>query len=127
MSIALNVFKDYTYDAEKDKIVYIDNESIDLCASTWKYKVYPILKKASELTGVDVHIPCYDVYDDAELAKTKSLELVAPEVMVIALEAAREYYKEVFDEAARRDMVSFIDNMLLHRAKKGMYFVEARE
>ena len=121
MSITLNAFRDYKYDEAKERLIYIGNEPIDLCASTWSDKVYPIMKKASELVGGGIEINSYDAFDSWDLAKDRKLELVNPEDMVIALETVREHY--VSDGSAEvEELINFIDSVLLPRAKKGLYF-----
>ena len=121
MSITLNAFRDYKYDEESESIKYIGNESIDLCASTWVHKLYPILEKASELAGCDISINTYDVFDHAHLAKDRKLKLVRPEDMVIALEMAKDYYSKL-DNTDEDNYIGFIEGILLPRAKKGLYF-----
>ena len=122
MSIALNAFRDYKYDEEKERLIYIGNEPIDLCASTWRDRVYPIIDKANELVGGGIAINSYDSFDSCGTARERKLEIVEPEKMVIALEAAREYYVGLEDTKTRDNMVAFIDGVLLPRARKGLYF-----
>jgi len=121
MSITLNAFRDYKYDEEKERLIYIGNEPIDLCASTWCNKIYPIMHKAEELLGGSFEINSYDSFNSADLVKARKLEVVEPGDMVIALETVRKYYLGLGD-AESEDMVYFIDGVLLPRARKGLYF-----
>ena len=129
MSIELNIFKRYEYTNEDgfEKIKYIGNKSIGLCASTWTDKIYPIMEKARELTGTDIDIPCYDCYDSAYLAKDNQLKLVEPCDMVVALEIVKEYYESLEQTEDIERKLYYINNILLPNARLGFYFVESRE
>lgn len=118
MSTTLHAFR--RYECENEEIRYIDDEPIDLCASTWSRCIYPILEKASEIAGCRISIPVYDIYDNADEAARGELELIDPEVFAIALTDA----KVVIDNP---EWIQYIDDVLLPRVQKGLYLIADRD
>ena len=129
MSTTLNAFRDYRCGKNADGtefIEYLENDDFDLSATTWSRYICPILTMASELSGSNIEINVYDKYDSVELAKSRDLQLIDPEVFTIALEDVKaELIKKEDDDS--KQMVHYVDRVLLPRTKRGLYLTQNRE
>lgn len=133
MGTTLNAFKDYEVVKSKpaeigyefEHIHYIENDDIDLCASTWGNYIYPILEMASKLSNQKLTIPMYDTYHDEhiELAKARKLELIDPKLFETAFEKVKQKLLTT-DDKKSADMIVYLDDVLLPRARAGLYFTQ---
>ena len=128
MSTTLHAFKDYrciTVDGD-DELEYIEDNGIDLCGSTWLEYIYPILDMATELSGSEIYIRCYDPYDSADIAKRRQIDVIDPMLFTSALELVRDSLLDRQDKVAK-EMIYYLDEVLLPRTRAGLYLTEDRE
>lgn len=124
MSKTLHAFKDYKVIGEGDnaQITYIGDNMTDLTASTWCH-ITSILELATKLSGCEIDIWSYDEFEDIDLARERKLKLIEPEVFSSALEKVKTEISGKEDKISK-NMLCFIENVLLPRAKAGLYFVK---